>query len=123
MRLSKKPEISARKQRDRMIYESNSGVETFIVSHLQFMLLDRYGSHMNWFMLVITSMLVERPLPTALKETMHPEYEKSLRQSFQTLFEYAKMNFSELTYADFQKALSRYVDHIQTTQQEFGIDS
>jgi len=101
-----------------MNYPSDTVEETFIISHLQFMILDRYGTNMNWFILVTSSMLVERPLPQAIKDTMHPDYEKSLRKSFQTLFEYAKMNFPNLTYVNFQKALSRYTDHINESQRK-----
>lgn len=105
-----------------MLYTSETAAETFIVSHLQFMLMDRYGSNMNWFLLVTTSMLVERPLPSALKETMHPDYERSLRKSFQTLFEYTKLNFPNLTYVDFQQALNRYVEHLQANHHQEDTD-
>lgn len=94
-------------------------IETFVQSHLEFLFLDRYSSQPRWFMLVVLSLVLERPIPDNLKRTMDPNFERALRTSVANLFEYTRATLAEnLRYAQFQKMLANALETIQSRMQE-----
>lgn len=94
-------------------------VEAFVQSHLEFLFLDRYSSKPRWFMMVILSLVLERPIPENIRRTMNPDFERALRTSVANLFEYTRATLKEnLRYAQFQKMIANALEAIQSRMQE-----
>ncbi|NBR25231.1 MAG: hypothetical protein EBU08_15940 [Micrococcales bacterium] len=97
-------------------------LSAFIMSHTQFMALDRYNSNMGWFMMVTLSLIMERPLPLRISNKIDSNFQANVRKSYANLFEYTRTQFPEVTYAKFQSTLGDMVKLVNQSSKEEDSD-
>jgi len=90
-------------------------VDGFVMSHLHFVIADRYSSHLNWFLTVTVSLVSELPLPASMVKKVNPNYAIALQRTYANLFEFTKQTFPALTYAQYQNILYRFMKKVESS--------
>ncbi len=92
---------------------SRDEVKGFIVSHLQFSMLDRYAGHVDWCLWVIESFIDEKPLNEEARHAVPPRFNELLRGTLGSLYEYCKMQKFSLTYSQYQAIVREYYEALK----------
>lgn len=92
--------------------------EAFILSHIQWSLIDKYESHPNWFFMISLALVIEKPMPKQISSKIDPRFHAAVKKSYAKLFEYAKVQFHDMTYADFQKSIAKFLELYEPQESE-----
>jgi hypothetical protein len=78
----------------------------FVVSHLQFTLVDRYSKYPRWIAEVLKSYLEE----SATDNSVPAAFDENFRATIHNLYEYCKFQEMDLPYSEFQAIIRQYYD-------------
>jgi len=85
-------------------------LEKFVISHLQFVIMDRYIRYPKWIVEVLKSFLEETPLENT---RVDPRFDRLLKETIGSLYEYCRLQKLDLTYAQYQSILRGYLNTLE----------